>query len=81
MHLLRLDEPYRRLGKWERNFLHAAGVFWFVIGAMLMAVTQTGISRHCGQSVTGFGSLASVFLEMSVVILVWRGIRKTITSI
>lgn len=76
VHLLRLDEPYRRLGKWERNFLHAAGVFLFVIGAMLMAVTQTGISGTAARVITGFGSLASVFLEMSVVILVWQGNQK-----
>lgn len=56
VHLLRLDEPYRRLGKWERNFLHAAGVFLFVIGAMLMAVTQTGISGTAARVITGFGS-------------------------
>lgn len=76
VHLLRLDEPYRRLGKWERNFLHAAGVFLFVIGAMLMAVTQTGISGTAARVITGFGSLASVFLEMSVVILIWQGNQK-----
>ena len=54
----------------------AAGVFLFVIGAMLMAVTQTGISGTAARVITGFGSLASVFLEMSVVILVWQGNQK-----
>ena len=41
-----------------------------------MAVTQTGISGTAARVITGFGSLASVFLEMSVVILVWQGNQK-----
>ncbi len=76
VHLLRLDEPYRKLGRWERNFLHAAGAFLFVIGAMLMAVTQTGISAGEARVFTGFGSLAALLLEISVVVLVWQGNQK-----
>ena len=48
VHLLRLDEPYRRLGKWERNFLHA-GVFVCDRSDADGGHTD-GHIRHCGQS-------------------------------
>lgn len=75
-HALRLDEPFRTLGRWERNFLHGAGCFLFVAGSMLMAVTETGLSGDAARALMGFGSIAVLFLEISVVIMIQQENQK-----
>lgn len=75
-HLLRLDAPYRKLGRWERNFLHISGIFLLITGCMMIAVKETGMEEGASRVFTGFGSFAVLLLEISVIILIQQENKK-----
>ncbi len=73
---LRLDAPYRKLGTWERRFLHICGLFLLVIGFMIIGVKETGMEEDASRIFTGFGSFAVILLEISAVILIHQENQK-----
>ena len=66
----------RTLGRWERNFLHGAGMFLLIIGCLMLAVDELGLPEYAARVFTGFGSFAAVLLEVSVIALVQQGNKK-----
>lgn len=77
----RLDAPYRKLGPWERRFLHICGLFLLVIGFMMIGVKETGMEEGASRIFTGFGCFAVILLEISAVILIHQENQKIIFSI
>lgn len=67
---------HRRLGRWERNFLHGAGVFLLTTGSMMLAVGELGLPDGAARLLTGFGSFSAVLLEVSLIALVHQGNKK-----
>ena len=74
--VLRLDAPYRKLGTWERRFLHICGLFLLVIGFMIIGVKETGMEEDASRIFAGFGSFAVILLEISAVILIHQENQK-----
>lgn len=72
----RLDAPYRKLGPWERRFLHICGLFLLVIGFMMIGVKETGMEEGASRIFTGFGCFAVILLEISAVILIHQENQK-----
>lgn len=75
-HVLGLDAPYRKLGRWERNFLHSAGFFLFIIGSMMIAVKETGMPQETSRIFSGFGCISALLLEISVIMLIRQGNKR-----
>lgn len=73
---LRLDAPYRKLGRWEKRFLDISGIFLLVTGFMIIAVKEIGMEERAARIFSGFGSFAVILLEISAVILIQQENQK-----
>ena len=75
-HGLRLDAPYRKLGKWEKIFLYISGVFLLAAGSMIIAVKEMRMEEKASRIFTGFGCFAVVLLEISAIVLIQQENKK-----
>lgn len=70
------EVSWRKLGRWERNFLHGTGSFLLAVGVMMTTVGEFLPSGETARIFTGFGSLAAVLLEVSAIALVQQGNKR-----
>lgn len=75
-HRLRLDAPYRKLGRWEEFFLNISGVFLLAAGFMIIAVKEMGMEEKASRIFAGFGCFAVILLEISAIVLIQQENKK-----
>lgn len=67
----------RTLSKWEGNLINTAGLFLFVLSALLICVDELKITSIYAKFLVGSGIFIIVFLDISIIAMVIQGNGKT----
>lgn len=71
-----MEISHRKMGRWERNFLHGAGLFLLTTGILMLAVSELELPEGAARMFVGLGSFSAALLEVSLIALVYQGNKK-----